>query len=420
MYALVDCNNFYASCERLFNPGLIGKPVVVLSNNDGCVIARSNEAKALGIPMGAPAFEYKELFALHQVHVFSSNYELYGDISYRVMETLKNYSPEIEIYSIDECFMKFNGFEKYFDLNAHGLEMARVVKRNTGIPICIGFAETKALAKVANKIAKKFQERTKGVYVIDTEEKRIKALKWTKIEDVWGIGRQHARRLKALNINTAYQFSLMHDSWVRKNMTVTGLRLKHDLMGIASIDFEEVKDKQNIACTRSFDVMYDDINRISERLTVFSATVSRKLRMQNSHCNSLVIFLDSNFHRQDLEQHRGFIKIKTDYPTNSTIEINRLVQRSLRMIYKKGIYYKRAGIIVGDITPANSFQIKLFGGENPKHIDLMKVVDILNKKMGDKIKFGGEDLNRKWKMRQEKLSPCYTTRFSELLTINLE
>ena len=420
MYALVDCNNFYASCERLFKPHLNGKPVVVLSNNDGCVIARSNEAKALGVPMGAPAFEYKELFALHQVNVFSSNYELYGNISYRVMETLKNYSPEIEIYSIDECFMKFNGFDKYFDLMAQGLEMTRVVKRNTGIPICIGFAETKALAKVANKIAKKFQERTKGVYVIDTEEKRIKALKWTKIEDVWVIGRQHAKRLRALNIFTAFQFTQMHDSWVRKNMTVVGLKLKHDLMGISSIDFEEVKPKQNIACTRSFDVMHNKIENISERLTVFSASVSQKLRKQNSHCNSLCVFIDSNFHRQDLEQHRGFIKIKTSYPTNSTLEINRIVQNALRMIYKKGIYYKRAGVIVEDITPAENFQIKLFGGENPKHIDLMKVVDKLNKKMGDKVKFGGEDLNKKWKMKQEQLSQCYTTRFSELLTIDLK
>lgn len=420
MYALVDCNNFYASCERLFRPQLNNKPVVVLSNNDGCVIARSNEAKALGIPMGAPAFEYKDMFKQHQVHVFSSNYELYGNISYRVMETLKNYSPEIEIYSIDECFMRFDGFDKYFDLNAHGLEMSRVVKRNTGIPICIGFAETKALAKVANKIAKKFQERTKGVYIIDTDEKRIKALKWTKIEDVWGIGRQHAKRLKALNVHTAYQFTQLHDAWVRKNMTVVGLKLKHDLMGISSIDFEEEKPKQNIACTRSFDKMYDSFDMISERLTVFSANVSQKLRKQNSHCNSLCVFIDSNFHRQDLKQHRGFIKIKTDFPTNSTLEINRLVQGGLRMIYKKGIYYKRAGIIVNDITPAENYQIKLFGGENPKHIDLMKVVDKLNKKMGDKVKFGGEDLNRKWKMKQEKLSPCYTTRFSELLTINLE
>jgi DNA polymerase V len=183
MYALVDCNNFYASCQRLFEPHLIGKPIVVLSNNDGCVIARSNEAKALGIPMGAPAFEFKKLFTDNNVFVFSSNYALYGDISSRVTNTLSTFTPEIEVYSIDEAFLKFNGFD-LFDLNEYGIKIQRTVTKNTGIPISVGFAPTKALAKMANKIAKKFPERTKSVYVIDDEEKRIKALKWTKIEDV--------------------------------------------------------------------------------------------------------------------------------------------------------------------------------------------------------------------------------------------
>jgi len=420
MYALVDCNNFYASCERLFKPHLNGQPVVVLSNNDGCVIARSNEAKAVGIPMGAPAHKFKDLFKMHNVHVFSSNYELYGDISYRVMETLKNYSPELEIYSIDECFIKFNGFEEYFDLRTMGLEMCRVVRRNTGIPICIGFGETKALAKAANKIAKKYQDRTGGVHIIDSEEMRIKAIKWTKIEDVWGIGRQHAKRLKDLNIHNAYDFTQMHDAWVRKNMTVVGLRLKHDLMGISCIDFEEVKPKQNIACTRSFDKDYNDYLYLSERLAIFASNLGQKLRKQDSHCNTMTVYIESNPFKPDAEQYRGYITLKTEYPTNSTIEINRLVQRCLKTIYKKGIYYKRAGIIVSDITPADSFQIKLFGGENPKHIDLMKVVDKLNKKMGDKVKFGGEDLKKKWPMKQERLSQCYTTRFTQLLTINCE
>lgn len=212
MFALVDCNNFYASCQRVFEPHLIGEPIVVLSNNDGCVIARSNEAKALGIPMGAAAFEYKKCFQENKVFVYSSNYALYGDMSSRVMNILSTFTPEIEVYSIDEAFLKFEGFDLY-DLNHYGIQIQRTVTKGTGIPISIGFAPTKALAKVANKIAKKFPDRTKSVYSIDTEQKRIKALKWTKIEDVWGIGRKHAKRLQAKNVFNAYEFTQLPDQY---------------------------------------------------------------------------------------------------------------------------------------------------------------------------------------------------------------
>jgi DNA polymerase V len=419
MYALIDCNNFYASCERLFKPQLNGQPVVVLSNNDGCVIARSNEAKALGIPMGAPAFEYKEIFEQHNVSVFSSNYELYGDLSNRVMKILSEYSPESEIYSIDECFLRFSGFETYFDYKEMGLDMKTKVFKWVGIPVSVGFAESKALAKIANKIAKKYPNETQGVHIIDTEEKRIKALKWTKIEDVWGIGRQHTKRLKAINVNTAYQFTQLSDEWIRKNLTIQGLRLKKDLEGIASIQMEDVQDKKNIACTRSFEKMHNDMFNLSERVSTFAANLGEKLRKQNSHCNMISVFLMSNHFRQDLQQHRAFINIKTEFPTNSTLELNRLAQIALKSIYKEGIYYKKAGVIVSALTPAENQQLKFFGGENPKHIALMRAIDMTNNKIGGKIKFGQNDLGRKWKMRQEKLSPCYTTRFNDLLTITL-
>jgi DNA polymerase V len=216
MFALIDCNNFYASCERVFRPDLIGKPVVVLSNNDGCVIARSNEAKAIGIPMGAPAFESEKLFKQHNVNVFSANFALYGDMSQRVMTILRDYSPEMEIYSIDEAFLKLTGFDK-FDLQDYGNQIRYRVTKWTGIPISIGIAPTKALAKAANRIAKKYQEQTGNVHLINTEEKRIKALKWLPVEDVWGIGRQHTKRLKAKNINTAFDFTQLTDNWVREN-----------------------------------------------------------------------------------------------------------------------------------------------------------------------------------------------------------
>lgn len=417
MYALIDCNNFYASCERVFNPSLEGKPIVVLSNNDGCVVARSNESKAIGIKMGVPLFEVKDLVEKHNIKVFSSNYELYGDLSNRVMRLLSNYSPESEIYSIDECFLKFTGFEQFFDYNQVGLDMIKKVGKWLGIPISVGYAPTKALAKVANKIAKKYPERTKSCYIIDTEEKRIKALKWTAIEDVWGIGRQHAKRLKALQINNAYQFTQMDDAWIRKNMTVVGLRLKHDLMGIPSIELEDVQPKKNIACTRSFERMYNNINDIAERVSTFSSILGEKLRKQNSHCNMISVFVTSNYFRKDLEQHRAFLNIKTNFPTNSTIEINRLVQIGLKSIYKEGVFYKKAGVIVSCLTPAESYQLKIFGGENPKHIDIMKSMDSLNKRYGNKVVFGRNDLQRRHIMKQEKLSPCYTTRIKDILTI---
>ena len=419
MFALVDCNNFYASCQRVFEPHLIGKPVVILSNNDGCVIARSNEAKALGIPMGAPAFEFKKLFEDNNVFVYSSNYALYGDMSSRVMNILSTFTPEIEVYSIDEAFLKFKGFE-LFDLNEYGKNIQKTVTKNTGIPISVGFAPTKALAKVANKIAKKFPERTKSVYVIDNEEKRIKALKWTKIEDVWGIGRKHTKRLQAKGIFNAYQFTQLPDDWVRKEMAIVGLRLKHELEGKPTLDLETPKSKKMIATTRSFEKSLTKFEDISERVSTFTASCSEKLRRQNSHCNMIMVFVITNYHRKDQPQYSRNIVINTDFPTNSTIELNHYAQIGLKAIFKEGYNYKKAGVIVMGLTPNNETQLSFFNASNPKHQPLMSVVDKLNKSYGkNKIKFGNQSLGRQWKMKQEKLSKSYTTRIDEIITINI-
>jgi DNA polymerase V len=252
MFALVDCNNFYASCERVFRPELNNQPIVVLSNNDGCVIARSNEAKAVGVPMGAPMFKLKELLKQHKIHVFSANFALYGDMSNRVMTMLNEYTPEMEIYSIDEAFLKLTGFT-LVNLKDYGESIQKTVTKSTGIPISVGIAPTKALAKVANRIAKKYPKETNGSYVIDSDEKRIKALKWLAIDDVWGIGRQHAKRLRAINVNTAYDFTLLTDQWVQQYLSIIGLRLKKDLEGIETLDLEQVKAKKSIATTRTFE-----------------------------------------------------------------------------------------------------------------------------------------------------------------------
>lgn len=417
MFSLVDCNNFYASCERVFNPSLNGKPVVVLSNNDGCVIARSNEAKALGVPMGAPAFEFKEMFRKNNIQVFSSNYALYGDMSSRVMDLLSTFSPEIEIYSIDEAFLKFSGFEHY-DLNEMGLQMISKVGKGTGIPISVGIAPTKALAKLANRIAKKYVDITNGVYVIDTEEKRIKALKWLKVEDVWGIGRQHAKRLESLKVFNAFEFTQLDDYWVRKNMSVVGLRLKRDLEGKPTLDLEGLADKKSIATTRSFEGMLTNFEDIKERVSTFAISCAEKLRRQNSDCNLIMIFIHTNRHRKDLPQYSRSIVVQTHHPTNSSIELSKYALTGLKEIYREGYHYKKAGVVVMELTPTYQKQLSLFNVENPKHRPLMEVVDKLNKAIGrNKIKFASQSLGRQWKMKQEKLSPRYTTNINEVIRV---
>ena len=417
MFALVDCNNFYASCERVFRPNLNGKPVVVLSNNDGCVIARSNEAKTFGIPMGAPAFKFKEVFIKNKIRVFSSNYALYGDMSMRVMNLLSSFTSDIEIYSIDEAFLQFKGFEN-FDLQTYCENIKRTVDKGTGIPISIGVAPTKALSKVANRVAKKFPKETGGVYIIDSEDKRIKSLKWLKIGDVWGIGNRYAKRLKYKSINTAYDFINLPDIWVRKEMSVVGLRLKHELEGKPTLGLDKIKSKKAIATTRSFDYMYSDYDTIKERVSTFASSCAEKLRKQNSCCNVILVFIHTNGYRKDLPQYKRSIIVKTHYPTNSSIDIMKLSVLGLDKIFKKSYQYKKAGVIVMGITPENEKQLSFFSKENPKHSSLMKTIDSLNNDIGqNKVKFGSQDLGRTWKMRQEKLSPRYTTKLNEIINI---
>ncbi len=418
MFALVDCNNFYASCERVFQPQLKNKPIVVLSNNDGCVIARSNEAKKLGVPMGAPAFEYKELFDKQGIHVFSSNYALYGDMSNRVMTLLQEFAPEIEVYSIDEAFLRFEGMLPNFDFQDYGNIIRKVVTKGTGIPISIGMAPTKALSKVANKIAKKFAEKTGGMYLIDTDEKRIKALRWTKVEDLWGIGYRHAKRLQALSIYTAYDFTQQPEDWVRKQMSVVGLRLQNELKGIPCLEMDTVQPKKNIATTRSFDFNQTEFYYLRERVATFAVTCAEKLRAQKSCCNAIMIFVHTNGHRKDLPQYSRNVVLPLPYPTNSSITLTQFAAKGLEMIFKQGYAYKKAGVIVMDITPETVQQINLFENNPIKHRPLMETIDRINKSIGvKKVKLASQDVGRTWKMRQEKLSPRYTTQINEIIKV---
>lgn len=419
MFALVDCNNFYASCERVFQPQLNNKPIAILSNNDGCVISRSDEAKALGLPMGAPAFKFKQFFKEKNIHVFSSNYPLYGDMSTRVMNILKQFTPNVEVYSIDEAFLKFEGFENY-NLDDYGNQIKNCVGKWTGMPISIGVAPTKALAKVANKIAKKFKVKTNGVYVIDSEEKRIKALKWTTITSVWGIGRGHTIKLQERNIKTGYDFTQLSDEWVRSNMAVIGLRLKKDLEGQPTLDLDNdvSSPKKAIATTRSFEYTFSDINNIKERISTFATSCAEKLRKQHSSCNVIIVFLSSDRHKKNEIQHRERLLITLPYATDSMLTISKYAVNAVKSIYKKGIKYKRAGVIVSGLIPTNSKQLNLFIEDNPRHYQLMKSIDHMNNKYGTyKIKVANQDLKRTWKMRQEHLSPRYTTNINEIIEV---
>ncbi|GEC78081.1 Y-family DNA polymerase [Flavobacterium aquatile] len=421
MYALVDCNNFYASCERVFQPQFIGKPVVILSNNDGCVISRSNEAKDLGIPMGAPEFKIRELLKEKNIKVFSSNYPLYGDLSNRVMKILEGFTPNVEIYSIDEAFLNFDGMS-VSDYHNYGIQMKSRVQKWVGIPVCVGFAPTKALSKVANRIAKKFQDRTQGIYVIDTEEKRIKALKWTKIEDVWGIGFRLRKKMIAHNILTAYDFTKpQHEAWIRKEMGVIGMRLKYELEGKSVLDLEPIREqKKSIATTRSFPKQISEFDDLRERVATFSAVCTEKLRKQKSCCQTIIVMLVIDKHKYESQKYYFNKAVTLPYATNSTLTISNVAISMLKDLYKgnEGIKFKKAGVIVTELIDEDKKQLQLFEEENPKHLAIMKAMDFLNTKIGDrKVKLGTQNLGLTWNMNQNHLSPRFTTRFNEILEI---
>jgi len=417
LIALVDCNNFYASCERVFRPDLEKKPIVVLSNNDGCVIARSNEAKKLGIKMGEPAFKKREVFERNKIKTFSTNFILYGDMSKRVMSILRNNSKEIEIYSIDEAFLEcYNE-----DLNSYGKNLRKKVKQWTGIPVSVGIAETKVLAKIANHIAKKY--RKSGVFILDSKEIIEKALKFTAIEEIWGIGRNHSRRFKEYGINTAYDLTCIEESWIKKKFSIVVLRIAKELKGIKCLDIEsQHKTKKNICTSRSFGNPTSDYNTIKEAISTFAVRCCEKLRKQKTSTSELRIFIYTNPFNPKHRQYYGTKKIQLERATNDNQIIVQEVIKGLQKIYKKGYVYKKAGVIVGNITQENQVQLNLFDQikNREKYTKISKVIDRINSSMGrDKLRIATQGFDRKWKMKQEQLSQCYTTRIDEILTVKV-
>ena len=418
MFALIDCNNFYASCERVFQPHLNGKPVVILSNNDGCVIARSNEAKSLGIPMGAPAFKYKEVFQKNKVQIFSSNFTLYGDISNRVMSIISRYVPDVEIYSIDEAFIKFDGFSKE-EANEKCSDIIKTILKWTGIHVSIGLAPTKSLAKVANRIAKKYSTRTKGFYSINNNEKRIKALKNISAGDIWGIGFQNEKKLLKVNVKSGMDFVNLPDQWVKKNMSIIGLKLKKELEGIPTLNIEEGRiDKKSIATTRSFESEISSLNDLIERITTFSVVASKKLRRQNSECNMISVFIRSNPFKQNDDKYHFSLTGSLPFSTNSSIEISKFAVKLLTKIYSKNKSYKKAGIILMGLSPQSSHQFSLFDQNIDKQKKLMRSIDNIDNKYGlYKVRLASQDQKRIWKMKRQKLSRNYTTEIDEVLIV---
>lgn len=417
MIALIDCNNFYASCERVFRPELNNKPVVVLSNNDGCIISRSNEAKEIGIPMGAPAYQWADKLEANRVNVFSSNYALYGDMSQRVMNILSGYTPEIEIYSVDEAFLNLSGID--VDLKVYGQIIREKVKKWVGIPVSVGIAPTKTLAKLANKISKKFPELN-NIHIIDSEEKRIKALKWAKVDDIWGIGSQFAKKFEMHGVKTAWDITQCTDAFLKKYFTVTGTRTKKELEGVQCISFDDIPPaKKNIATTRSFGTMQTELSKIQEAVSTFAVVSSEKLRKQKGCAHTIMVFIHTNGFRQDIEQYSRNMVLNFPVATNLSGEISKYATKMAAAIYKPGYQFHKAGVILSDIIPENQVQMNLFDHvDRKKQKDLYKVVDLINATMGrDTIRLSSQGTDRKWKLKQEKLSKRYTTRWDDLLEI---
>lgn len=422
MYALVDCNNFYASCERVFQPAFVGRPVVVLSNNDGCIISRSDEAKALGVKMGAPEFKVRDMLRENNIKVFSSNYALYGDLSDRVMKILQQFTPNVEVYSIDEAFLNFDkvreeGFQEY------GVEIRQRIMKWLSIPVCVGFGTSKTLSKMANKIARKYPEHTKGVYVIDTDEKRIKALKWTKIGDVWGIGYRMKKKLEARKIFTAFDFVEPHnEAFIKGQMGVVGLRLISELKGNPVLDLDETESKKSIAITRSFPKQLADFDSLRERVSTFATVCGEKLRKQESCCATIIVMLGTMEHKTAHQKMYYQEAMTLPFATNSSMTIASVAVKILEKLYdeNKGLRFKKAGVIVTQLAKENEKQFQLFEEENPKHMALMKVMDLINKKAGDrKVKLGTQG-KVTWNMKQDLLSPRYTTRITDILKVKCQ
>lgn len=423
-FGLADCNNFYCSCERVFHPDLRDKPVVVLSNNDGCVVARSEESKRLGIKMGVPFYQVKDLIEKYNVAVFSSNYNLYGDMSRRVMSLLSSFFPEINIYSIDEAFIDLSKINDLNALTELSHDVVKTIYKGVGIPVSLGIASTKTLAKMASVFAKKHRGY-KGVCVIDTDDKREKALKLFPIGDVWGIGRKHSKKLEYNGIKTAWDFTQKSEGWVRREMSITGLRTWKELKGESCIENEDSSYKKSICTSRSFPNQgLNRIEDVEEAIANFAALCSKKLREQHTVCQSMIVFAYTSRFRDDMPQNYIHEVINLDVPTNDIQEIVSKAVKALKNSWnasKKSCdyYYKKAGVIVCDITEDKAVQGNLFDTvDRNKQSVLSKVVDEINIRNGhDTVRVAVQGYDNKWHIKNEYISKQYTTNIDDIIVV---
>lgn len=398
MYGIIDCDNCYVSCERVFRPDLKDKPVVVLSNNDGCVVARSNEAKKMGIKAGTPYFQLAEQFPNQKIVVFSSNYELYGELTSRVVSIIRKEAPAYFRYSIDECFVYLDGMEK-IDLKAWGEELHKKIKRNVGMPVSIGLAPNKTLAKMASHFAKKYQGY-RHCCMIDTDEKRIKALKLYPIDEVWGIGRRYAARLEALGVKTAYDFAEHNQTWVKATFNnIVIERTWRELNGEDCVPNEEMAKKKSICTSRSFNGMITDLDGLRTHVSNYAARCAEKLRQQGTVASIVGVFLNTNAFREDLPQYWNFQEMRLTTPSSSTVTIVKAANEVLQKLYRQGYHYKKAGVIVMGIGPNSPIQPDLFD-YNAEQFEKMKrldaVIDRINKVNGtETIVLGSQQYTQK-------------------------
>ena len=419
-FGLADCNNFYCSCERVFHPELRDKPVVVLSNNDGCVVARSEESKRLGIKMGVPFYQVRELLENNGVAVFSSNYNLYGDMSRRVMSMLSSFFPKINVYSIDEAFIDLSEIKDVESIAELSRKAVKLINRGVGIPVSLGIAPTKTLAKMASVYAKR-HKGYKGVCIIDTEEKREKALKLFSIKDVWGIGRKHSKRLEYYGVKTAWDFVQRSEAWVKKEMSITGVRTWKELRGESCIEMEDEAYKKSICTSRSFpDQGLNKIEDMEEAVANFASKCSKKLREQHTVCATIVVFAYTSRFREDMPQSYINEMVNFEVPTNDVQEIVSKAVVALRKAWKSGsYYYKKAGVIACNISDDKFIQANLFDTvDRERQAALSKMLDEINKRNGeDTVRVAVQGYGNNWHIKNEYISRQYTTNIKDIIIV---
>jgi DNA polymerase V len=417
--ALVDCNNFYVSCERLGRPSLEGKPVVVLSNNDGCAIARSEEAKALGVKMGTPEFMINTAVQ-DKIIKCSSNYPLYGDLSSRVMKTMASFVPRIEVYSIDEAFLDMGGMSTA-SVYKTATNIRNTVKKNIGLPVSVGIAKTKTLAKMANKFAKKHGDG-KGVFFAADEKLVEELLAATRVEDIWGVGKQYAELLRSNGFETALDVSNAPEEWIRKNMTVVGQRLQNELRGIPSIDWQfNARIKKNICSSKSFGKMLKDKVTIQKAVCNYAATCALKLRKDKSCAKSVAVFVQTNpFRKEDVQYTRSII-VHMPSPSNDTSVIIKHAVQAFNLIFKQGYNYMKCGVEVHGLVPEAQVQLNLFDdSDSPKKKIIKSAMDKVNKSFGkDLVRYAMQESDEGYKLRAAYLSKRFTTNLNEIIEVNL-